>query len=384
MDNVHRIPCRRLLHLTAAAAVAAVVAVVTTPALTLRAETPGGAGDPVPDAKWTDAQRTEALRHATVWRQPRTPLARAALDQSTDGLPADLSCQFKVTRLGGTASKFDCTLPDGRTVRVKYGTGPERLAEVAATRLLSALGFGADRVSLVERLRCYGCPPFPFVTTKAANIVGAEPLLQRAIDMEDHTEFSWVSVEERLAGTSIESDTLEGWRWSELPRGGGAGEPPRAHVDALRLLAVFLAHWDNKAENQRLVCLSKNDRAGACARPFAYIQDLGATFGPQKVDLAGWEKAPIWSNRETCEIGMESLPWSGGTFEPVRISDAGRRFLTDRLTALTDAQVAALFRGARFDERRALLSGPWPIEEWVRVFKARVQAIATGSECPEG
>ena len=38
------------------------------------------------------------------------------------------------------------------------------------------------------------------------------------------------------------------------PSKGGA---PRAHVDALRLLAVFLAHWDNKAENQRLVCLSE-------------------------------------------------------------------------------------------------------------------------------
>ena len=29
----------------------------------------------------------------------------------------------------------------------------------------------------------------------------------------------------------------------------------RADLDALRLLARVLAHWDNKSENQRLVCL---------------------------------------------------------------------------------------------------------------------------------
>jgi hypothetical protein len=35
------------------------------------------------------------------------------------------------------------------------------------------------------------------------------------------------------------------------PAKGGA---TRAELDALRLTAILLGHWDNKASNQRLVC----------------------------------------------------------------------------------------------------------------------------------
>ena len=33
-------------------------------------------------------------------------------------------------------------------------------------------------------------------------------------------------------------------------------DAPRAEVDAFRILAAFLAHWDNKSQNQRLVPIS--------------------------------------------------------------------------------------------------------------------------------
>jgi hypothetical protein len=72
-----------------------------------------------------------------------------------------LDCHFQLSDLGGTTPKFRCALDDGSEVRVKYGFGSEIPAEAAATRLLAVLGFGADRVTLVERLRCYGCPREP-------------------------------------------------------------------------------------------------------------------------------------------------------------------------------------------------------------------------------
>ena len=69
------------------------------------------------------------------------------------------------------------------------------------------------------------------------------------------------------------------------------GGSPRAEVDALRLLAVVLAHWDNKSANQRLICLPGGDRPdGGCTTPLAMMQDLGATFGPAKVDLHNWRR----------------------------------------------------------------------------------------------
>ena len=56
-------------------------------------------------------------------------------------------------------------------------------------------------------------------------------------------------------------------------------------------MAVLLAHWDNKAENQRLVCPpGAEGPEGTCSKPLAIMQDLGATFGPVKVDLNNWRQ----------------------------------------------------------------------------------------------
>src|SRR5436853_379570 len=99
---------------------------------------------------------------------------------------------------------------------------------------------------------------------------------------------------------------------------------PRDEIDALRLLAVFLAHWDNKAENQRLVCLDAGYRAGECRQPLLMIQDVGATFGPAKVNLSQWRQQPMWLNRGTCTVSMRAMPFGGSTFDDVRISDGAR------------------------------------------------------------
>jgi hypothetical protein len=142
-------------------------------------------------------------------------------------------------------------------------------------------------------------------------------------------------------------------------------------------MAVFLAHWDNKPENQRLVCLSgKPARDGRCARPMAMLQDVGGTFGPRKTDLAGWRHAPIWSDRATCAVSMKTLPHDGATFRDTTISEEGRRFLASRLTRLRDAQITTLFRAAQFERHDGTL------EEWTALFKAKVHAIATGPACP--
>jgi hypothetical protein len=165
------------------------------------------------------------------------------------------------------------------------------------------------------------------------------------------------------------------------PSKGGA---PRAHVDALRLLAVFLAHWDNKGENQRLVCLSDVWRKGTpCPEPFLLVHDLGSTFGPNRVDLDEWERAEIWDDRAACKLSMEKLPYGGGTFGPTRVSERGRRFFTKLVGDLSDAQLTDLFTWARFDKSRSLWKDTSPVSEWVRVFKKRARLISEGPQCPD-
>src|SRR6185503_599519 len=91
--------------------------------------------------------------------------------------------------------------------------------------------------------------------------------------------------------------------------------------------------------------------------PLAYMQDVGATFGhvggeksERKLDVEGWQAALIWKDAGRCVVSIRS-PWlHGATAEDATISEAGRRFLAERLARLGRAQIRALFEGARFDE----------------------------------
>ena len=324
-------------------------------------------------ASWTEEARLDALRRAAVWQPPPTPIESADLSQTPGALPDEVRCRFRVDDVNGLTPKFECELPAGEVLKVKY-SGPEPYGEVAASRLLRTLGFGADPVFFVKRVRCYGCPRYPFPTLKLVTLVGAEKVFARGLDYDSAVDFEWPSIERKPEGEKIETSQTRGWAFHELSKVPTAS---RVHADALTLMAVFLAHWDNKPENQRLLCLSgKPERDGQCAKPMAMLQDVGGTFGPRKTDLAGWRGAPIWKDRPTCTVSMKTLPHGGATFVDTKISEKGRRFLADRLTRLRDPQIESLFRGARFDTHDGTIA------EWTALFKSRVHAIASGPACP--
>lgn len=342
----------------------------------------------VPEAK-APAVRADALARAQVWRAPAVPIERADLSRdprdardNDSGRP--LACKFLPRASSGTTPKFECVLPDGEVVKVKYGGTAETHAEVAASRLLAALGFGADRMDLVPQVRCFGCPYSPFRTYQVLELARVDDAYTRRIDYDHYADFRWVSVERRFEGSSIEAPDIEGWGFYELagvdPARGGA---PRAHVDALRLLAVLLHHWDNKAENQRLVCLAESAEAdtGGCPRPFALIQDLGSTFGPNKVNFESWSTRPVFADAAGCDVHMEDMPFGGGTFGRTTIHEDGRRFLSERLERLSEEQLADLFTGARFPEFHRAGAAGATAGEWVRAFREKARAIA-GRTCP--
>jgi hypothetical protein len=329
----------------------------------------------------SEAERARLLVRAHVWARPSVPVRKASFVGET---LEEATCRFKVSELGGTTPKFDCELPDGEEVRIKYGNGPEVPAEAAATRLLRGLGFAADHIQLVRRLRCYGCPEEPFSTMRAVDLTRAETLYKTLVDYNDYEDFAWVALERKFNGRPIETDTIEGWSFFELDTvDGKSGGAPRPHLDALRVMAVLLAHWDNKSENQRMVCVSRQWTEGTpCPQPFLLLQDVGATFGPTKLDLEAWQQVPMWDDRATCALSMRTLPFDGATFGQAVISEAGRRFISDLLSELSDAQLTELFTHARFAERRGLFAPTHPVSEWVRTFKTKVRAISEGPPCP--
>ena len=329
------------------------------------------ASDQPVDAEATRA-RLAALARAKVFVDSVTEQREAPVDE--------IDCRFLNTPVSGTTPKFDCTLDDGQRIRVKYAS-QELHAEVATTHLLAALGFGADDVSMARRVRCYGCPRWPMLARQAAERLHLDKFLQDRIDYDRYADFEWVSVERRGRTNELEFGDQEGWSWNELsgvnPSLGGA---THAEVDAFRLMAMFLNHWDNKAANQGLICPSLSDSSKQsapddepkCDHPLAMTKDVGSTFGPKKVDLQAWGESPVWTDSAGCTISMKHLPYHGSTFPEVSVSEEGRRLLADRLLKLTTPQLTAFFTSARFDD----------VDRWVAAFDRRVDAIARRPPCP--
>jgi hypothetical protein len=332
-----------------------------------------GDGVPQPPAKeW--AARNDALSRAKVFRDATFDVK--AIDFSVDpnrGVvdPTLTSCKYKPDEVSGTTPKFDCELPSGGKIKVKYGWTHEIPSETAATRLLHALGFGADSVSRVEAVRCFGCPFQPFHSHALLEMLNLDGYADKHVDYSSYRDFKNVSVERNFDGEAIEVGKERGWGFHELgkidPARGGA---TRAQVDPQRLKAIILHPWDNKSSNQRLTC--PNATMASCQHPLAMIQDVGSEFGPKKAELENWRSTPVWHDAEKCVVSMRSLPYSGGTFEDVAISEGGRRLLADRLRQLSPKQIAMLFTTAGLED----------VPAWTAAFQHRVRQIVERPACP--
>jgi hypothetical protein len=328
----------------------------------------------VDDIKVSESDRVDALRRAQVWREPRDrSIAALVSTPDPDGsfTASPLECRYQAEQAHGTTPKFDCVLATGEVVKVKYGLTRERQAEVAASRLLARLGFGADDMFIVPRVRCFGCPRRPFEVSWMADRFHLGEVALRRFSPARYIDFEWTSVERRFGAPSIESAAAEGWAFYELASEDATRVQPDER-DALRLAALLLAHWDNKAENQRLVCLDAPVTGARCEHPFAFIQDLGATFGPNKVNLESWRDAAIWQDAARCTVSMRAMPYEGGTFRDGHIGEGGRQRLLQELRSISQADAQALFGEALFESPAA----------WAATFVDKVRQISAAGPCP--
>jgi hypothetical protein len=323
--------------------------------------------------------RLDALRHAQVWKATNV----AAMDikggpQDVKGWPpeATVSCDYVQKKVESTP-KFWCAVGPEDEVKVKYGeANGEVYGEVAATRLLWALGFGADRMYPVKVI-CRNCP---------------ENAVRNSKPVPGQRTFEVAAIERKAPGDTMEIFPDSGWGWVELnfvdP---GAGGAPKAQTDALQLLAAMIQHTDSKPSQQRLVCLDREmglpvNPKGKCEHPFLELNDVGRTFGkahrlnhdiPGSADLKSWASMPVWRDNEKCTANMPKS--MSGTLEHPVIGEPGRKFLSDLLMQLTDQQLRDLFEVARFTRRQPETT----VDDWVRVFKEKRAAIANRSCAPD-
>jgi len=340
--------------------------------------------------KLSVAERQQVMERAHVWR----PLDTSSLDliegpvlPASQRIPAAVACTFVFPDkpLGGMTPKFECDLGKKDVVKVKYGEkNGEVYAEVAASRLLWALGFQAD-VMYPARVTCRNCPRDPFAASAAD--------WQRGSPSEVSTkEFDPAAIE-RESGSAVEVPGYEGWAWPELDTiGAREGGATRAQLDAFKLLAVFIQHSDSKPGQQEIVCQEGRKQKDAkgnetCSEAWLVIKDLGGSFGKatklnsSKMNLEDWDEAGIWKDARQC---VADMPRSfTGSLEDPKISEAGRRFLAARLMQLRDRQIRDLFTVSNVVRRGETIAAagggskrPVTVDDWVRVFKRKRSEIA--------
>jgi hypothetical protein len=329
----------------------------------------------------TKEARLAFIRRAQVWAPTNVSEMDMRMGPQGPGAfqPNEMvTCDFVTAKLSGSSRKFDCRTGDGKVVKVRYGTvNGEVEGSVLASRLLWALGFGADRDYPV-RVTCRGCSTDPW--TKRAAVPGEQV-------------FDPATIEVKSDGHEMKAGNNEGWAWPELALVDEAyGGATRAQRDALTLLAVFMQHTDSKTVQQRLLCLPGGMTSeGVCDKPFLMVHDVGLTFGhgnflnrttTGSVNFTEWARTPVWRDGEACVAHMSQS--KTGTLGDPHISDAGRQFLADLLVQLTDRQLRDLFEVARVDRRSRTPNrsvAPATIDEWVTAFKQKRDEIVNHT-CP--
>lgn len=379
-----------------------------------------------------DRQRISAVKNGYVWKQPIWMNADFSFNSyfSLDRGP-ELPVEYELIRnpevfclqiekdlsrgMGGVNPKFYCQLlnskdprdlvksPAGKSVTLKvkypYASGksnPEVYGEVLGTRLLWALGFGADRMSFVERVTCYGC--------------NHNPMKKRFLDSNtliSGQAFSPTAIEVKTSGTEmrtrIESKpdrgnpldiyrdkkpkVIEGFSFAELMR--NLPDDPRAKYDqyvqrdALRYLAVFVQHLDLKKDNQRIVCEGEVARDGTCSvSPLLYIQDIGSSFGVHvknlgldKVNLKAWQK-PFWKNGASCKANFNVALIPDSSMVHPKLSEAGRQFFIKLMEGFAGGaegrnRVTQLFEMVQIEGR----GRGETIQMWVDAFYNRLNQV---------
>jgi hypothetical protein len=149
----------------------------------------------------SSSYRASVIARAKVW-QPvdvrAMDLKKGPSSPKAFALGETINCTYVIAKLGGKTPKFACRNADNPQLKVKFGgDNGEVYAEVMASRLLWALGFGADHIYSV-RVVCRDCP---------ASFEGVER-------SDDVFVFDPAAVEHKMPGAAFEPG--EDWSWQEL------------------------------------------------------------------------------------------------------------------------------------------------------------------------
>lgn len=357
----------------------------------------------------SDVERSELIARAQVWMPtdiPSVDILRGPEGKRMWALGETIPCTFQEPfrddPMGGRTKKFKCVDASGDDLKIKYGhDNGEVAAEIAASRLLWALGFAADR-NFAVRVECKNCPAEPwtyirdFQEGQLRGSDGPDGVQNRDAYARGDRIFIPALVEKKFSGEKIEQFEDQGWSFGELLSVVPSDPTEKVRREALTLLMGVLQHADSKAEQQRLVCPKSEIITGAsgelgCQTPVLVVQDLGWTFGSgwqvsqplhiSKMKLDDWRRAKVWANAGGCVVNVNQAP--GGTLGNTKVSKEGRDFLMSLLSQLSRRQKEDIFRAARVELQPPVALSPEEargrVRSWADALDEKIASIQQAS-----
>jgi hypothetical protein len=179
-------------------------------------------------------------------------------------------------QVSGSNPKLKVTDAAGTKWKVKVGV--EAKPETAATRLVWAAGYSTDEDYFLSEIHVRNLPR---QLQRGQQFVQKGGILRNARLERDNPD---------------EKDAGE-WKWKKSPFTG------TREWNGLRVLMSLINNWDLKDVNNSVYLVRHASGGSATARYVYVVSDLGATFGPVRLDMGrGYNKGELKSYRKTSFI----------------------------------------------------------------------------------
>ena len=260
---------------------------------------------------FAQSEKTEAMPTDVILWEPVDIKSRDLFRGPTsEGIvPAVERMEFIGRQPGGNNLKFRLKDANGREWVAKIAD--ESQAEVAATRLLWAIGYKTEIDQIVRSLSIAKVGNF-----KNARFEARPETIKRGVR----------------------------WSWTNNPFVG------TKEFDGLRLMMAFINNWDLKDENN--IVITENGKS------YMMVSDLGSSFG--KLAHSSKSRAGRSVNKpehfaeagfiKSVENGVLVLDYRGkgeNWLKGIKVENA--RWLADLLLQLSDKQISDAFRAANYD-----------------------------------
>ena len=260
-----------------------------------------------------------------LWRDPgNIPEKDLFWGSGSENLAPRPPFKFVEEEAKGTQPKIEVTDANGEKWKVKFGK--EVHSEVAATRLLWALGYYVEETYFVD----------------AGKIEGITQLRRAKEFIAPDGSFAGARFEKRPK--NIERTKIA-WAWGDNPFLG------TKELSGLRILMTMINNWDTRRVSKNNIVL-RITAPGGVVEDWYVVEDLGSSFGKMGrymfVTRNRWDLDDFRTQKfiDGVSGNMLDLHYQGGARSINKVPLDHARWFSGLLSQLTDNQVRRAFEAA--------------------------------------